>query len=105
VDGVIHSIHDRLPKRVAMEQIAARFSNHGIHLAAADGHAVHHDAATATSLHHGTKAVTARLNHRAAVLVTTGTGEAATVFGHLALASAHGHVAAANAHAVHSTAE
>ncbi len=42
-----------------------------------------------------------RLDHGAAVFIAAGAGDAAPVFGHLALAHAHHHVARADHHSVH----
>src|SRR5262249_59093826 len=71
-----------------------------VHGAAADRGAVHHDAAGAARVHHAAHAVTAGLDHLAALGVAAGAGDAAAGLGHVDLAQAHGQVAGADGHAV-----
>src|SRR5262249_29414654 len=51
--------------------------------------------------HHHGHAVAAALDHLAALGITAGAGNSATVLGHVALAHTHGQVAAEDNHAVH----
>src|SRR5262245_31428340 len=68
--------------------------------AAADRHVIHHAATAATCLHHGRAAVAAGLDHRTAVRITTGAGDAHPLLCGLTLAHTHNEVAAADHHAV-----
>jgi len=73
----------------------------GLAGAAADRGATERDTAHATGFHASLHAVTAGLEHVAALLVAAGAGDAAAVFGHFALAIAAAQIALAHDHAVH----
>jgi len=72
--------------------------------AAADRRVVEHDAAGAAGVTHATKAITAGLNHGAALGVAGSAGQAASITGHFAIAHSHGQCTVAYDHAVHETA-